>query len=107
VPEREAAAILAYVRRLSRESYPGHPHGTQAAAAVYARYCIGCHVIDGQGGSDGPDLSSIGRKHDAPTLRRWIADPESVDPDAEMPSFARRLSAAELDAIATYLANRR
>ena len=107
VQEREAAAILAYVRRLSRESYPGHARGTQIAAAVYARYCIGCHVIDGQGGSDGPDLSSIGRKHDAPRLRRWIADPESVNPDAEMPSFENRLSAAELDAIATYLANRK
>jgi len=107
VREREAAAILAYVRRLSRESYPGHARRTRMAAAVYARHCVGCHVIDGEGGSDGPDLSSIGRTHDRPTLRRWIADPESVDPDAEMPSFARRLSAAELDAIASYLADRK
>ena len=47
------------------------------------------------------------RKHDAATLRTWIADPDSVNPDAEMPAFGKRLSAAELDAIATYLAARK
>ena len=107
VHEREAAAMLAYVRRLSRQSYPGHARNTEIAAAVYARHCIGCHVIDGQGGKDGPDLSSIGRKHEPSALRSWIADPESVNPDAEMPSFARRLSSEELDAIASYLASRK
>jgi mono/diheme cytochrome c family protein len=64
-------------------------------------------VIDGDGGSDGPELSKIGARHDQPTLRRWIADPESVNPDAEMPSFQKRLTPEELNAIATYLANRR
>ena len=105
--EREAAAILAYVRRLSRGPMPEVPANTVTAAAVFARHCIGCHVVDGDGGSDGPELSKIGAKHDQPTLRRWIADPESVNPDAEMPSFQKRLTSEELDAIAAYLANRR
>jgi mono/diheme cytochrome c family protein len=30
-----------------------------------------------------------------------------VDPDAEMPSFGKRLTPAELDAIAAYLAARK
>ena len=106
VHEREAAAIVAHVRRLSREPYPGFPPQTETAAAVYARHCIGCHVIDGRGGKDGPELSDIGRKHDLPTLRRWIADPESVNPDAEMPAFGKRLTPEQLDAIAGYLASR-
>ena len=63
--------------------------------------------MDGDGGTDGPDLSRAGAEHDAATLRRWITDPEAVDPDAEMPSFEKRLSATELDAIASYLASRR
>jgi ubiquinol-cytochrome c reductase cytochrome b subunit len=105
--EREAAAILAYVRRISREPMPDVPPSTMTAAAVFARHCIGCHVIDGDGGTDGPELSKIGAKHDQPTLRRWIADPESVNPDAEMPSFQKRLTPEELDAIAAYLASRR
>jgi cytochrome c oxidase subunit 2 len=74
---------------------------------VYARHCIGCHVIDGKGGKDGPELSNIGRKHDLSALRLWIADPESVNPDAEMPAFKNRLTPDQLDAIAGYLATRR
>ena len=107
VHEREVAAIVAHVRRLTREPYPGFTPHIESAAAVYSRHCIGCHIIDGKGGKDGPDLSDIGRKHDQPTLRQWIADPESVNPDAEMPSFKNRLTSEQLDAIAAYLASRR
>ena len=107
VHEREAAAIVAYMRRVSRDRFPGASSHVQTAAAVYARHCIGCHKIDGEGGTDGPDLSRAGEKHDVEKLKVWISDPEAVDPDAEMPSFAKRLTAAELDAIASYLAARK
>ena len=105
--EREVAAIIAYVRRLSRQPYPGVPQQTQVAGAVFARYCVGCHTVDGDGGKDGPDLSRIGSKHDAALIRRLIADPTSVNPDAEMPALAKRLTPEELDAISAYLANRK
>jgi ubiquinol-cytochrome c reductase cytochrome b subunit len=107
IHEREASAMVAYVRRASRQPYPGFPPDTETAAVVFARYCIGCHTIERDGGTDGPDLTHAGSKHDAATLRRWIEDPELVDPNAEMPSFADRLSAAELDAISRYLAARK
>jgi ubiquinol-cytochrome c reductase cytochrome b subunit len=107
VNEREIAALMAYMRRLSRSEYPGFPKRTEIAASVYARHCVGCHIIDGDGGDDGPELTGIGRTHDVDTLRRWIADPESVNPDAEMPSFGKRLTPEQLDAIAGYLADRR
>ena len=107
VHEREAAAIGAYVRRLSRDRFPGAAPQIQTVAAVYARHCIGCHKIDGEGGTDGPDLSRAGEKNDVEKLKVWIRDPEAVDPDAEMPSFAKRLTPAELDAIAAYLAARK
>lgn len=107
IHEREAAAVVAYVRRASREPYPGYPPLTEASAVVFARYCIGCHKIEGDGGTDGPDLTREGTKHDAATLRRWIVDPEQVDPDAEMPSFGDRLTDAQLDAVSAYLASRK
>lgn len=107
VHEREAAAVVAYVRRASRQAYPGYPPLTESAAVIVARYCIGCHKIDGDGGTEGPDLSHAGSKHDAATLRRWIVDPELVDPDAEMPSFGDRLSDVQLDAISRYLSSRK
>ena len=87
--------------------YLGFPAHIEAAAAVYARYCVGCHRIGVDGGTDGPDLSRIGAKHDAAKLRTWITDPIAVNPDAEMPSFGKRLTQAELDAIANYLASRK
>ena len=107
VGERESAAIVAYVRKLSRASYPPVDPATQTAAAVFARHCIGCHVVDGEGGDDGPELSKIGATQDLAFLKRLIADPESVNPNAEMPSFEKRLTPAELDAIAAYLAGRK
>jgi ubiquinol-cytochrome c reductase cytochrome b subunit len=105
--EREVAAMVAYARRASLQPYPGFTPHIETVGAVFARYCVGCHKIDGDGGKDGPDLSHEGSKHDAATLRRWIVDPELVDPDADMPSFGDRLSSAQLDAVSTYLAARK
>jgi mono/diheme cytochrome c family protein len=107
VTDREAAAIAAYVHQLSRQPYPGYPAGVETAATVFAKYCVGCHKLDGDGGTDGPDLSKAGAKHDVGALRLWITDPEAVNPEAEMPKFGRRLSSGELDAIAAYLAARK
>ena len=107
IHEREAAAVAAYARRAARDAYPGYPPNIELIAPVWARYCVGCHKIEGDGGTDGPDLTHEGTKHDAATLRRWIEDPEQVDPDADMPAFGDRLSAAQLDAIAQYLASRK
>ncbi len=107
IHEREAAAMVAYARRASRQPYPGYPPPTEAAALIFARHCIGCHKIEGDGGTEGPDLTHEGKKHDAAKLRKWIEDPEQVDPDADMPSFGDRLTAEQLDTISSYLASRK
>jgi ubiquinol-cytochrome c reductase cytochrome b subunit len=108
VNEREVAAIVAYVRRFSQEGTSPAPSAEELVVAqVYARYCVGCHIIDDDGGKEGPDLSHVGRKHDRAWLRRWITRPIDLKPDAQMPAFGRRLQPAELDAIADYLARRR
>jgi ubiquinol-cytochrome c reductase cytochrome b subunit len=110
---REVEAMVAYVIRLTRgDPPPSFSEAERGAAQIFARHCVRCHRLDGDGGGsaddeDGPDLSAIGAKHDATTLRRWIADPEAVKPDATMPAFSSRLTPAELDAIAAYLAARR
>jgi putative heme-binding domain-containing protein len=41
--------------------------------------CMNCHAIDGRGGSLGPELSEIGLRRTAESLRRSL-----VDPDAEI-----------------------
>ncbi len=107
ISEREAAAVVAYAQRASRQIYPGFPPSVEAAAIVWARFCVGCHTLDGDGGKQGPDLSHEGTKHDLATLRRWITNPEAVDPEADMPAFGKRLKPQELDAIAQFLAARK
>jgi quinol-cytochrome oxidoreductase complex cytochrome b subunit len=107
VTDREAAAIVAYVQQVSREPYPGFPARIETASTVFARFCVGCHKLNGDGGSDGPDLTHAGQKHDVNALRLWITNPEAVNPEAEMPKFGKRLTSPELDAIAEYLAARK
>ena len=104
------AAIVAYVRRVSRQPYPGYPAQTEVAAAVWARYCVGCHIIDGDGGKDGPELSHAGPRgqaQDVATLRTLDRRSRSGQPDADMPSFGNRLTPEQLDAISAYLAARK
>ena len=64
-------------------------------------------MIDFEGGASGPDLTNVGQRHDAKWLKDWIAEPEAIDPAANMPPFIDRLTDAQLTAIANYLAARK
>jgi len=88
-------------------AYPSISAETRTASLVIGRYCASCHMIEGEGGSAGPDLTHEGAKHDAKWLKEWISDPSTVDPAANMPPFGDRLSADELTHLANYLANRK
>lgn len=102
--ERGTSAIVAYVRRGGTP--PPVPRATREAAVVFSQHCVGCHAIDGDGGSEGPDLSDVGKKHDLAWLRKWIARPEAMKADAKMPAFDRKLSTDKLNTIAQFLAAR-
>jgi ubiquinol-cytochrome c reductase cytochrome b subunit len=106
--ESQARSILSYMRKAGAGSPPTDvPAATQRAALVFGRFCANCHMIDGDGGAVGPDLTHVGEKHDAMWLKTWIADPESVDPAANMPAFGTRLSDEQLTSIANYLGSRK
>jgi len=104
----EARAVIAFVQKV-RESAPEPRVSPQdrVASKVFATRCVACHVIEGDGGKEGPDLTHEGHKQNAEWLARWISDPSAVDPDADMPSFKGKLSDAELAAISQYLAARK
>jgi mono/diheme cytochrome c family protein len=106
--EQEVRAIAAFARRLREGPLPARPAPSLVRAAqVFARHCVRCHVIDGDGGGEGPDLSHAGRDHDAAWLHKWIDDPTAIKPDTEMPAFGSRLTPDELNAISVYLSQRR
>jgi cytochrome c len=95
------------------------PSGADRGREIYEKRCAGCHALDRA--KVGPPLRSVfGRRAaaeagfpysdglkkarvvwDAPTLDRWMTDPDSVVPDNDM-SF-RLDQAAERAAIIDYL----
>ena len=86
---------------------PAAAPAPQALNDTIKRFCGNCHMIDGEGVKQGPDLTRAGEKRDAKWLREWISDPEAMDDTADMPAFNDRLTPEELTAIANYLAARK
>ena len=67
-----------------RETASGDPaRGAQIYAAKGA--CAQCHMIHGQGGVFGPDLSDVGRRRSMAYLRRALVDPSADVPQSYSP----------------------
>lgn len=83
----ELQQVAHYVRSLSirpRELLPGAPK--RGAEIFYTKGgCTQCHMINGQGGVFGPDLSDVGRRRSADYLRRSIVDPSADVPQSYLP----------------------
>lgn len=81
----------------------GVPHHETPGAQVLLRSgCLACHRV-GSSGNDGPgsNLTHVGAKRDADSIRRMLIDP--VDP---MPSF-RSLPREDLRVLVEYLSDLR
>ena len=68
--------IVAFVQSLRREE-PGPPGDSSAGAALFRGKgaCVNCHMVDGQGGRQGPDLTTVGARRSLPHLRNAILEP--------------------------------
>jgi ubiquinol-cytochrome c reductase cytochrome b subunit len=65
--------------------------------------CIGCHKIDGKGGTTGPNLSKEQhRQHDRQWLIKQIRSPKSHNPNTVMPPFSS-LSDDQVNALIDYI----
>jgi len=80
---RETWQLTAYVRSLGRmphETVPGDPKRGQELYQAKG-HCSQCHIISGQGGSLGPQLTEIGSRRSAAHLRAAVLDPGSTLPE--------------------------
>ena len=80
----------------------------QGKALIREKGCRACHIINGRGGSIGPDLTAVGEKNPdqydysrltgLPTLLAWqtghLQNPKSYSPDTVMPDFGFQTSEA-------------
>ena len=80
-------------------------------AIIAAAGCLACHKLDGQGQTIAPDLTHVGARRDAESIRKKILDPmSSIAKGYEklagiMPkTFGTMMNAAQLEALAQFLA---
>ncbi|MBK7826042.1 cytochrome b N-terminal domain-containing protein [Nannocystis sp.] len=110
VSDAELAAVVEYVHSL------GGPELGASDAALVAKgkalwdgklECSSCHEVEAGKDSTGPTLAGRGT---AAWIARSIADSSAKDlygDTAEMPKFAGKLSPAEIEALAQYVAEQR
>ena len=80
LPDEQTWQLLAFIRSLSAPAAESRvPGDAEAGKAIFlgkAR-CSACHMILGQGGFTGPDLSNAGMSHSWKQLRQALLDPKS------------------------------
>ena len=104
----QAQSAVAYLRRM-RAGAPAPKLSVEdrLAAISFSVVCVVCHKIAGEGGESGPDLSRVGARRDAASIRNMIRNPTVEFPATEMPIFGDRLSPQQIEALAQYLAKRK
>jgi mono/diheme cytochrome c family protein len=69
---------------------------------VQERACLGCHVVEGQGGAVGPSLDASIRRRGVGYVMQKLADPTFGNATSMMPNFG--LTREQIHAVASYLA---
>lgn len=110
IPADESRAVLEYLKSqrhppyvpkrmpMDRSSMVGPAQGK---ALVGQRGCVGCHVVEGQGGTMGPSLDGVSQRRSEEFVFRQLRDPKANNPRSLMPNLG--LLDTEIAAIWSYL----
>src|SRR5262249_11180043 len=71
--------VVAYVRSLAQSANSAKPAGDpgHGEKLIREKGCVTCHLLRGEGGFRGPDLSVIGSQRSVEHLRQAILDPNA------------------------------
>lgn len=80
--EREVWRVAGYVRSLGRVEPATLTGDAGRGRELYrAKGCAGCHIVRGEGGASGPELTEIGARRSAAYLREALIDPAASVPE--------------------------
>ncbi|MEO8126143.1 MAG: PQQ-dependent dehydrogenase, methanol/ethanol family [Bryobacteraceae bacterium] len=84
--DADAASIVAWLRSLHEGKEEPLTGDAKAGQHLFldAGKCSGCHMLKGQGGRFGPDLTRIGRERSAKDLRKSLGDLSKHIPAVEV-----------------------
>ena len=107
LPGAQARDIEAFLQASNNPPRPASLERPGRAAELSGRTlveqygCKGCHVIDGVGGTIGPNLDGVFARRDESWIRVQIANPREHKPDSIMPFLG--LSNEQVNAIIEFL----
>jgi putative heme-binding domain-containing protein len=88
--ESELRQLVAYVRAVGKLPQERVPGDAKRGAALYKNLaCSSCHIVAGEGGTLGPDLTDIGLMRGAAYLREAVAAPGSSLPKGTLSVLSR------------------
>jgi cytochrome c oxidase cbb3-type subunit III len=83
--ENEQRQLVAYVRSLGRTAKSTTRGNAQKGSDLYAKLnCAGCHIVKGQGGTLGPELTDIGVQRGPQYLRQALVEPAATFPNSTL-----------------------
>jgi putative heme-binding domain-containing protein len=79
--DNELDQLLGYVRSLGRASSHATSGNAERGRAIYEKLaCASCHIVNGQGGSFGPELTQVGMSRGPAYLRQSFLGPAETLP---------------------------
>lgn len=90
VTDDEMRQLVAYVRSIGKTARVAVRGDAARGGQLYAKLgCAGCHIVNGIGGSLGPELTNIGWIRGPDYLRQAVLEPAARLPQGNLPIPAR------------------
>lgn len=108
LPDRQIWQLVAFVRSLNSPAIAVPVSGNaQTGQAIFfgKGKCASCHMIRGQGGFLGPDLSNVGATERLDELREAILRPGSLSLDGYSPVILKTADGKSVEGIAKHYTN--
>ena len=116
ITTQEADHLIAFLEWISKVDTNGWPPKPVLATAIgvagkeltagqklyQSLGCSNCHMINGVGGTTGPDLTTVGARRDREWILGHFKDPKAYVPNSAMPSFGH-LSEKDLNDLTDYM----